>query len=74
MQTQVPEHVTAAVNLFCRRADIHHDEYVYMFIWLVTVLIDSKAGPCCAVFIQGPIDPTAHKPVYQQRCYVFDDS
>lgn len=28
MPTQVPEHVAAAVDVFCRRAEVPRDEYV----------------------------------------------
>ena len=28
MPTQVPEHVTAAVNVFCWRAEVPRDDYI----------------------------------------------
>ena len=43
MPTQVPEHVTAAVDVFCRRAEIPCDEYVLIMQYpFGHVRIDSK--------------------------------
>jgi hypothetical protein len=33
MPTSVPEHVTAAVDVFCRRAEIPRDGYVNLLIY-----------------------------------------
>jgi hypothetical protein len=49
MPTSVPEHVTTAVDIFCRRAEVPHDGYVYS----VNILL----GLCALTPRLDPVGP-----------------